>query len=131
MKIFRGWNEKTYKAIAKNCGSRQLVRDVSAENRLAFHGSDVYAERIDEAAIIFGYFRKDGTLRIMGLGTTIEARGKGLAAFLLERAFSEIVKRGGAYAETLSKDGVDYYQRHGWEIVGCSPKNEFRLRKNL
>lgn len=132
MKLFQGFNKSIYKAIAKKCDNAQLLDDVSYAGFLAFHnGGDfaIYAERIDEKAFIVGRKLKD-SLRIIGLGTATEARGGGLASFLLSRAEGYARREGLKSIHTRSQSGVQFYAKRGYDVIGMR-ENDYLLEKIL
>lgn len=132
MRLFQGYNESTYKAIARKCDNAQLVKDVGYASFLAYHNGGscaIYAERVDDIAFILCQKQRDA-LRIIGLGTAIEARGGGLASYLLKRAEAYARREGLAKVHTRSQSGVQFYAKRGYDVIGMK-EDDYLLEKTL
>lgn len=117
MKVSCDWNPEALKEIAKACDNRQLVRDVGYASFCCYHNpASIYVEYTEDAFII-GQFQKSA-FRIIGMGTKVSARGRGLASLLLQRAESEAKRRGAAKIKTRTKSGAEFYARRGYDITG-------------
>lgn len=93
MKLRLHWDESALKEIARDCGNKQLLKDV-AFGRFLFHHQKqkLFCEWTDDSFCI-GSFCNNHFL-IVGLGTRIRARNKGLASMHLKRVFDEALRGG-------------------------------------
>lgn len=128
MKLYRTFHKERLTEIAKNADNKQIVKDVNYAAFLAYHGATLYCEWFDFAFII-GQYQRD-CFRIIGLCTTVNARGNGYAKFLLKRAEEAATHVGLHLIRTLSLSGADFYVKHGFDVVGIK-HGDYILEKKL
>jgi N-acetylglutamate synthase-like GNAT family acetyltransferase len=130
MKFYRGFDYNRLKAIASKAGNQQIKRDVEYAKMLHYHNPEkTYCEIIDDKAFIIAQYQK-GRMRIVGLCTTMECRGQGLASLLLQRCVNESKKQGYTKITTRSYSGADYYARKGFDVVGIKD-GDYLLELNI
>ena len=129
MKLYSKFEKDKLLEIAKASGNKQIVKDVNYASFLAFHGTDLYCEWIDEGAFLIGQQQKS-SFRIIGLCTKLECRGKGFARFLLRRAEEAARSNGKTLIKTISLSGVDFYVKHGYDVKGIK-HGDYILEKEL
>ena len=93
MRIHLYWDEKALQQIASDCGNKQLLKDV-AFGRFLFHHQKqkLFCEWTDDSFCI-GSFCNNHFL-IVGLGTRMRARKKGLASMHLNRVINAAIMGG-------------------------------------
>mgnify|MGYP003418820391 CR=1 FL=1 len=130
MKFYRSFDYNRLKAIASKAGNQQIKRDVEYAKMSHYHNPEkTYCEIIDDKAFIIAQYQK-GRMRIVGLCTTVDSRGLGLASILLQRCVAESKKCGYTKITTRSKSGADYYARKGFDVVGIK-EGDFLLELNI
>ena len=129
MIFFHDFNEKALKQVAREADNQQLVKDVAYMRIPAYHSPEsVYVER-SEKAFILGQYQKDA-FRIIGLATTLDARGQGWAKLLLARAEKAAQERGLHVITTRSASGADFYVKRGFYVTGRRG-GDFLLKKDI
>ena len=89
MKVYSGFNADVLKRIAIAADNSQLKRDVGYASFLHHHNpQSIYCERIDDIAFIICQKQKQ-QMRIIGMGTAAQYKGKGLASILLKRCIEK------------------------------------------
>ena len=119
IKIYRGFDERTYEEIAKASENKQVLADVKYERFIQVHSpKKIYAERIDHDAFLIGYVKKD-SFRIVGMATRKEMRGKGYGTLLLFRCIKYCKRNSIARIETRTLSGYSFYrEKAGARVVG-------------
>lgn len=129
MKLYKYFDKDRLLEIAKAADNKQIVKDVNYASFLAFHGTQLYCEWIDEGAFIIGQFQKK-SFRIIGICTKKECRGKGFAKYLLKRAEDAAKEKGFMTIKTVSLSGVDFYAKRGYDVKGIK-HGDYILEKEL
>lgn len=118
MIFHKGWNEEAVKELARDCNSAQLLSDVSFFRRLHYIGARTWILWGD-AGFICGYFHKSRpSFRIVGIGTTLNYRGRGYGLMLLREAERQARGAGCEWIETRTTDGLRFYLKNGYELTG-------------
>lgn len=119
MRIYRGFDERVFREIAKASGNRQTEADVKYERFVQVHQKNrVYAERIDTDAFLIGY-EKSESLRIVGMATRKEKQGLGYGTKLLMRCIKYCMRMNIPLIETRTKAGYTFYrEKAGARVVG-------------
>lgn len=117
MRLRLYWDEKALKQIASDCGNKQLLKDV-AFGRFLFHHQKqkLFCEWTDDSFCI-GSFNNNHFL-IVGLGTRMRARKRGLASMHLQRVINAAIRGGVKTIRTRTYTGTDFYLKKGFQIVG-------------
>lgn len=129
MKLYSYFDKEKLLDIAKASGNKQIIKDVNYASFLAFHGTELYCEWIDEGAFIVGQYQRSA-FRIIGLCTKLQCRGKGYAKYLLKRAEVAARNQGKNLIKTVSLSGVDFYAKQGYDVKGIK-HGDYILEKDL
>lgn len=129
-KLYKGFDQRVCLEIAKNADNRQVVKDVSYAGFLHAHNpNSIYCERIDEKAFLLGQVQK-GAFRIIGIGTHVDWRRKGLASLLLKRCEEYARENQLKKVKTRSLSGASFYAKRGYDIIGMRG-GDYLLEKQL
>lgn len=120
MEIVKGWDETLYREIAKASCNKQAVRDVECMRRLCYlESGKEYCERIGNASMIMAFVQKRN-LRIYGMATREEDKGKGYASLLLKRAEQFCRENHLPIMTTITISGKTFYEQHGFKVIGTN-----------
>lgn len=129
MRIHLYWDGKALQQIASDCGNKQLLKDVAFGRFLFYHQKQkLFCEWTDDSFCI-GKFNNNHFL-IVGLGTRMRARKKGLASMHLKRVINAAIMGGVKTIRTRTYTGTDFYLKKGFQIVGLKG-DEYIMEKYL
>ncbi len=116
--------------IACASDSPQLKRDVAYAAFVNYHNpSSMMCYFVRGVGFVVGQYQRKAC-RIIGLGTTVGHRRRGIGHKLLALAENSARRHGLPLAKTRSRDGADFYARHGWDVVGMKG-GDYLLEKRL
>lgn len=129
MILHTDFDKNELKKIARATGVPQTVADVNYAAYLHYHSPDkIYCEWVSGAFILGA--RNKGFFRIIGMATAKEKQRLGLASILLHRAICFSKVEGYHSIKTLTKSGLEFYLRKGFDIVGYKG-DEFYLELKI
>lgn len=136
MLIKRTFDAKECKRIAKASGVKQTVADVSYASRLHIlyvksngkEGAVIRCLRSEHSFAL--YIPSSVSIRIICIVVDKENQGRGEGKLLLKLVEAEAKSAGISQLTTLTKSGVEFYARNGFDIFAFKG-DEYRMKKIL
>lgn len=132
MNLYKGFDEKTFRDIAKKSQNQQAVDDVKYARLVLFSsGPDKFiALRKDNDAIAYGYVTQNG-FRIIGIAVDAELMGQGVGRFMYNKIVDEARLVGCTRIFTKTLSGLRFYTRKcGMQVIG-KDKGDYILEAKI